>query len=83
MGSLLSELVPERRVELMLRAADFANQRMICGVHFRSDVEAGRRGALYLFRKMHDSAAYRRDATAASEELRTALGLAVRPPSPQ
>jgi acid phosphatase (class A) len=83
MGYMLSELVPERRVELMQRAADFANQRMVCGVHFRSDVEAGRRGALYLFGKMHDSAAYRRDATAASEELRKALGLAERPPRSQ
>jgi acid phosphatase (class A) len=80
MGYLLSELVPERRIQLMQRAGDFANQRMVCGVHFRSDVDAGRRGALYLFQQMHDSAAYRRDAIAASDELREALGLAMRPP---
>jgi acid phosphatase (class A) len=81
-GEMLSELVPERRVALMERAADFANQRMVCGVHFRSDIDAGRRGAHYLFEKMHDSAAYRRDSTAAGAELRAALGLATHSPLP-
>jgi acid phosphatase (class A) len=75
MGSLLSELVPERRPALMERAEEFALQRMLCGVHFRSDVEAGRRGARYLFERMHASAEYRLDAAAASEELRKSLGL--------
>jgi acid phosphatase (class A) len=82
MGSLLSELVPERRLVLMKRAEEFARQRMVCGVHFRSDVEAGRHGARYLFERMHASAEYRRDAAAASEELRGTLGLAPLPPDP-
>jgi hypothetical protein len=55
---------------------------MVCGVHFRSDLEAGQRAAYFLFGRMHGSAAYRRDALGASNELRAALGLAPRPPRP-
>lgn len=75
MGYLLSELVPERRDIIMRRADEFARQRMMCGVHFRSDLEAGRRGAELLFEEMHGSRAYGRDATAAMAELRAALKL--------
>ena len=42
MAYLLSSLVPERRQALEARADEFARQRMMCGVHFRSDLEAGR-----------------------------------------
>jgi acid phosphatase (class A) len=82
MGYLLSELVPERRLLLMRRAEEFARQRLVCGIHFRSDIEAGQRGAYFLFGKMHESAAYREDAIDASNELRAVLGLAPRPPRP-
>jgi acid phosphatase (class A) len=75
MGSLLSELVPERRTELMRRAEEFARQRMVCGVHFPSDLEAGRRGADFLVGEMHRSAAFQHDADAARTELRAALKL--------
>jgi acid phosphatase (class A) len=83
MGYLLSELVPERRVTLMKRAAEFARQRMVCGVHFRSDIDAGQLGAVFLFGKMHDSTAYRQDAFEAGNELRAALVLAPRAANPR
>ena len=75
MGYLLAELVPERRDALMQRADEFARQRMMCGVHFRSDLEAGRRGAEWLVAKMHESAAFSRDESAAMRELRAELKL--------
>jgi len=75
MGYLLSELVPERRDILMDRAAEFARQRLVCGVHFRSDIEAGQRGARFLFDEMHASPGFLRDAAAARVELRAALEL--------
>jgi acid phosphatase (class A) len=75
MGYLLAELVPERRAALELRADEFARQRLVCGVHFPSDLEAGRRGARWLLDRMHESSAFRQDAIAAGEELRAALGL--------
>ncbi len=82
MGDLLSELVPERRVVLMKRAEEYARQRAVCGVHFDSDLAAGKHGAQLLFDEMHASPDYRRDALSASVELREALGLAPRPPRP-
>jgi acid phosphatase (class A) len=81
-GRLLSELVPEKRSALMNRAEEYARQRMVCGVHFPSDVQAGREAADYLFAKMHESAAFRRDVAAAKMELRAALALPPSPPPP-
>jgi acid phosphatase (class A) len=83
MGHLLSEVTPARRAALMRRAEEFANQRMICGVHFRSDLEAGRRGAVLLLQQMHTSPGFRRDLAAAQEEFSLAVAPAVgdvRPP---
>jgi acid phosphatase (class A) len=41
-GIILAAMVPEKRQEILIRAADYAHNRMVCGVHFRSDIEAGR-----------------------------------------
>jgi acid phosphatase (class A) len=79
MEGVLAELVPERRVSLEKRADQFARQRMVCGVHFRSDLEAGRVGAHYLVEHLNESAEFRREANAASAELRAALELPEKP----
>jgi acid phosphatase (class A) len=72
---LLRELVPERSDQLMARADDFARQRMVCGVHFRSDIEAGRHGAQWLIFALDASPEYRADADAARAQVRAALHL--------
>ena len=72
---LLRELVPERTDQLMARADDFARQRMVCGVHFRSDIEAGRHGAQWLIFALDASPEFRADADAARAEVRAALHL--------
>jgi acid phosphatase (class A) len=72
---LLADMVPERRAQLEARARQFARQRMVCGVHFASDIEAGRIGAEWLARHFLQSEAYRGAAAPAARELRTALGL--------
>jgi acid phosphatase (class A) len=41
-GFLLAEMLPEKRAEIYSRINDYAHSRMIAGVHFRSDVEAGK-----------------------------------------
>jgi len=75
MTDLLADMVPERRRELRVRADEFARQRMVCGVHFRSDLEAGRQGARWLAAVIARSPDYRRDMNAARAELRAALRL--------
>jgi acid phosphatase (class A) len=82
LAGLLSKLVPERHVILEKRADDFARQRMVCGVHFRSDLEAGRMGAQWLAGQLDDDPDYRDDANAAMAELRAALKLPPLPPRP-
>jgi acid phosphatase (class A) len=42
MGLILVEMLPEKRAEIYRRIADYGRSRMIAGVHFRSDVEAGK-----------------------------------------
>jgi acid phosphatase (class A) len=82
LAGLLSQLVPERHAVLERRADEFARQRMVCGVHFRSDLEAGRKAAQWLASHIEDEPDYRRDANDAMAELRSALKLPKRPPRP-
>lgn len=73
MGYLLADLLPERRAQLLARSAEFARQRMVCGVHFPSDLEAGRLGAAWLMERMHHNPAFLADRDQAAQELRAAL----------
>ena len=41
-GSLLARMMPEKQAIIYSRINDFARSRMVAGVHFRSDVEAGK-----------------------------------------
>jgi acid phosphatase (class A) len=75
MAYLLRDMVPERESQLIARADEFARQRMVCGVHFRSDIEAGRLGAKWLMERFGESADFRAASESASRELRPALGL--------
>jgi acid phosphatase (class A) len=72
---LLEDMVPERRRELQTRGEEFARQRMVCGVHFRSDIDAGRQGAGWLLVTLSAAPAYLDDMKGARAELRSALHL--------
>ena len=76
MAYLLADIVPERRADLMVRAEEFARQRTVCGVHFPSDLAAGRMGAEWLVERFLQSAEYRAAAKPAARELRAAMELA-------
>ena len=75
MAYLLRDMVPERETQLIARADEFARQRMVCGVHFGTDIEAGRQGAAWLAKEFLASEAYRTAAESAGTELRAALKL--------
>jgi acid phosphatase (class A) len=79
---LLAGMVPERKAALEARAEEYARQRMVCGVHFRSDIEAARAGAQWLVYVMSQDELFRRDSNEAALELRAALNLpALRAPA--
>lgn len=73
MAYLLSDMVPERRTEILKRAAEFAQQRAVCGVHFPSDLEAGRMGAEWLAQQFLASPQYQAASADARRELRAAV----------
>jgi len=77
---VLAEMVPERRAALLARADEFGHHRMTCGVHFASDVAAGRAGAEWLVRELDKGADYRAARSKAAESLRAALKLPPVPP---
>jgi acid phosphatase (class A) len=71
---LLADMALERRDALLARADEFARSRALCGVHFPSDLEAGRTGARWIVDRLLASPDYRAAAGEAAAELRTALG---------
>jgi acid phosphatase (class A) len=80
MYQLLTSMVPERAEALARRADVFARQRMVCGVHFPSDLEAGKLAAQYVMDALASSPEYRTELAGATAELRTALRLPQLPP---
>ena len=68
----LANIVPERRNEILARADDYAHNRLVCGVHYPSDIEASRRVAYAVFGYMLATPRFQRDLAAAREEMREA-----------
>ncbi|MGD0797032.1 MAG: phosphatase PAP2 family protein [Acidobacteriaceae bacterium] len=74
-GLTLAEMVPEKRDEILVRADDYAHNRLVCGVHHASDVEASRRVAYVVFGYMLATPRFQSDLAAAKAETRAKLGL--------
>ena len=72
---LLSDMVPEKRAELYARGWQFGESRIVGGVHYPTDVDAGRIDATALVAVMMRNPDFRADLAAAGAELRTSLGL--------
>lgn len=83
LGALLAYMVPEKRAEFLARAADYGHSRMIAGVHYRSDVEAGKLlGMAVVEEEFSDDAQFRTMLPEATKCVRGALGLAAEAPVP-
>jgi acid phosphatase (class A) len=74
MAIVLAEMVPEQRAGLFAFGWEYGDARVISGVHFPSDVEAGRILGTMLVEMMQQSAHFRADMSAARQELRQVLG---------
>ena len=66
---VLAELVPSRADAIIERGRDFTWSRVVCGVHYPSDVEAGRTVAAAAIARLHGDAEFRRLLDAAQREL--------------
>jgi acid phosphatase (class A) len=67
-GLTLAEMVPEKREEILARADDYAHNRLVCGVHYPSDLEASRRVAYVVFGYMMATPKFQRDLAEAKAE---------------
>jgi len=71
-AEVLSRMAPDRREALFARAHDYGVQRMIAGVHYPSDVEAGRMAGLLIADRLFANPAFVADLADATAELQAA-----------
>jgi acid phosphatase (class A) len=69
MALTLIDLLPEQRDAILARADAYAANRMVCGVHYRSDTEASRLVAYSLHAVMWNKPQYQQELAAARGEL--------------
>jgi acid phosphatase (class A) len=69
---VLAELVPSRTDAIIDRGRDFTWSRVVCGVHYPSDVEAGRTVAAAAIARIHADPDFQREFAAARTELAAA-----------
>ena len=66
---ILTELAPARADPLLTLGRESGESRVICGVHFQSDIEAGRSLGAAMVAKLHTDPAFLADMAAAKREL--------------
>ena len=72
----LIEILPEKREAIMQRADEYAHSRIVCGVHYPSDLRASRELAYVIFGDMLAAPRFQKDLDAARNEIRAKLNLA-------
>jgi acid phosphatase (class A) len=72
---LLANMVPEKRAAIFARADVYGEHRVVMGVHFPSDVEAGKIAGTVVADEVLRDPQWQDDYAAARSELRRALGL--------
>jgi acid phosphatase (class A) len=73
---LLAAMVPEKSAEIFARAADFSHNRLIAGVHYPTDIEAGRVAGTVIANVMLHDARFQSDFARARIEVRRAVSAA-------
>src|SRR5712671_268229 len=72
MGVVLASLVPEKAQAILARADEYAENRLVCGMHFRRDIEAGQSLGTAIALQLMQNAAFKVDYDEAAMELHTA-----------
>jgi acid phosphatase (class A) len=71
-AAVLANLMPGNAQVILARASDYAESRLYCGVHYRSDLVAGQVLANVLVLKLMEKPAFREELEAARAELTAA-----------
>ena len=74
-GIVLAAMVPEQRDAIFTRIRDYAESRVIGGVHYRSDVLGGMRAGTAIAAVLFNDPAFQAEYAPARREVRAALGL--------
>ncbi len=72
---VLGMIVPEKRNAILSRADDYAQSRVVCGVHYSSDVVASKYVAYAMMGVIVSNPQFQKELEAARTETRQALGL--------
>lgn len=75
MGIVLSDMVPEKRAEIMARAAEYAHNRVVGGIHYPSDVEMGKISGSVIVAVLLSRDDFKKEFDEAKSELRGGLGM--------
>ena len=76
---VLAEIAPERTNALIARGLSFGQSRVVCGVHWQSDVEAGRTMGAATVAQLHANEMFRAQLALAKEEVRSARAAGKKP----
>lgn len=68
-GLIMAEADPRKATEVLALARDSGDSRVVCGVHFQSDVDAGRLLGAAMVARLHDVPEFRSDLVKAKAEL--------------
>ena len=71
----LVQMVPEKRQQIFDRVDEYVHNRLVCGVHYASDIDASRKLAYAIFGSIAVSSRFQHDLAAARDETRSKLGL--------
>ena len=75
----LAQMLPEQSDAILKRADRYARNRIVCGVHYPTDVAASRTIALALYGALSTSARFREELASAQTEIRSKLVPASQP----
>jgi acid phosphatase (class A) len=69
---ILSEIAPDRADAIQLRGRNYGESRLVCNVHWQSDILEGRFMGAAAVARLHDNAAFNKDLLAARREIAAA-----------
>jgi acid phosphatase (class A) len=72
MAIVLAALAPEKAQTIMARASEYAENRLVCGVHYRRDIAAGEALGTAVSVELMSVPAFKNEFEAARDELRAA-----------
>jgi acid phosphatase (class A) len=72
MGVVLASEIPDKAQAILARSAMFAENRLVCGYHFRSDIVAGESFGTVLALRLMQAPAFQADMAASRAELESA-----------